>query len=311
MKEIIYLDTSFLHSFIAQTNSGLPTLVETELSEAETKSSETRRNEEKSHEFGVQVSTGNINVGVMKSPSAKGDYKLKKNRGNTDVITLTQSEAGREIISRQLHDNALIEFEKYLEENNLVNIGTNQISIGGYIKLKTTFRIIDFNYFKQVSDEKLGEILIRFGAGKEIVQQISSSSNERFKKQLKSKLEQLIQEQTEEIKFYQRLIEYVSNLLPTNAFIKVNNFVIPLKNSCLRERADELNFKYGRGETQIEATILGKITSQIVETNTVLEDSKFLKSFSDMIGAAISVLEVTNVIEKGDYVLSPIAIYFE
>ena len=311
MKEIIYLDTSFLHSFIAQTNSGLPTLVETEVSEAETKSSETRRNEEKSHEFGVQGSTGKIDIGVMKSPSAKGDYKLKKNRGNTDVITLTQSEAGREIISRQLHDNALIEFEKYLEENDLVNIGTNQISIGGYIKLKTTFRIIDFNYFKQVSDEKLGEILIRFGAGKEMIQQISSSSNEKIKKQLKSKLEQLIQEQMEEIKFYQRLIEYVSNLLPTNAFIKANKFVIPLKNNYLRERADELNFKYGRGETQIEATILGKITSQIVETNTVLEDSKFLKSFSDMIGAAISVLEVTNVIEKGDYVLSPIAIYFE
>lgn len=138
MKELVYLDTSILHSFLAQTNSGLPVTVDAEYQESSTTSSQSLHSKEMAQSMALEGSTGFVNVGIIKSPSGKFNFGQTKKETEQQGVALTQLEAGREIISKKLHDNALMEFEKYLEETSKLHIlqcNQENIEIGKYVKM--------------------------------------------------------------------------------------------------------------------------------------------------------------------------------
>src|SRR5690606_28190263 len=92
----------------------------------------------------------------------KGIFKgvLRPEQYSGEKAISTQTEAGKEIISTKLHDNALVLFQQKLEDENRLFKDTSA-SIGDYVQLKAKFNIIDFNYLlKMIQPEKLGELMI-------------------------------------------------------------------------------------------------------------------------------------------------------
>lgn len=321
MKEIIYLDTSFLHSFIAQTNSGLPTSIETETSDSETRTSGESASRDKEHELDLVGDTGGLDLWIYSAPSGKLGYRQRTRRSNTVSSTLSQLEAGREIISRQLHDNALINFEDYLKENDLLKTKEDAFLPGDYVELKSTFKIIDFKYLRTALDENLGAMMANLDVETEIEQQVmmvdidpqlNNNQKKAKKKEIENKYKQTTEKTKAQFKRFNQMIEYVSNLMPTDAFLKVGSCLVPLKGSFLREGASELNFKYGNNEeAQIQLTVLGKVTRNIEYIEENDESGEFFQTVSQLTNGIMTMLKTIDVIEDGDAIVSPIAVYFD
>jgi hypothetical protein len=313
LKELIYLDTKFLHSFIAQLNSGLPTTKSVEYQEQETKTSTESILDQKLLEVGTRGSTGGMNLGgFFEIPSAAIQAKVGTQRGTTDTIALSASDAAKEIINTQLHDNALHELEHYLDEHHLLKYVTPSSSaeLGSYIKVNGKLRIFDLTLLKSIISIDFMENLFKIEIKRKIdemnIQQISSKQKQEAKRALENELNEF----KSPVQAIENLIHSLENFLPTSTYLKVGRFVAPLRTDHLREIPSELSFKYG-AESNLDITMLGKVTRKY---DTLLEqgmDSSFFAMFdqlSNMMGAFLSEIKF---LEQGDFIVSPIAIYFE
>lgn len=320
MKEIIYLDTDFLHSFLAQQNDGLPTEI--------TKENYEEIKDELQEQYGhnskslieASLDTGTFEIplifktpkGIIKGVFQPGTYSGEK-------VISTQTEAGKEVISTRLHDNALEMFQNQLkDENKLLTI--DSAKVGDYILLKSQFSIIDFNYLlKMIQPDILGKLMI--SQQKSLIEfQIKLLENQKDKSQetkqqinnLRNNLKQLDKElnvNTKQLTEIKNTLQYLANVLPYSSFMKIKNAVSPLKEKHLRESASELAFKYTVDENSLEITLLGKITSIVNKVSTEkFEEGDVINGLS---GLFYSILTPFGIIKEGDLIISPVAIYFE
>jgi|GEM_PF-784450 len=323
MKEFIYLDTAFLHSFIAQKNNGLPNLHSTEFQESETKTSTDGTTKDVVNEVQADVSSGTVKIPfVVDSPSGKLSYKMNHKRGITSGISWTQLEAGKEIISKQLHDNALQLFEDYLEENNLikrVTTKTEDFVSGDYLLIQGAFSIISVNNIKDVLNPDAIPIALEMAFEQQVQAKINVINNSTLadsikKKQineLKNNIKSSSKEISDTLGMFRVLVEYLESLLPSSVLLKISNFVCPLKIEFLRETPKELSFKYNNAD--IKVTILGKYTKDFVNFNELSTnnlDGPFGK-LGDAINTFDEVFEKLGILKKGEKIISPVAIYFE
>ncbi|MUG68669.1 hypothetical protein GNP94_22110 [Paenibacillus campinasensis] len=316
MKELIYLDTAFLHSFIAQQHKGLPISYSTEFQESETKSDTQGKSGELQNEVRAEFKTGEFSIpGILNSPSGTTEYKLGHTKSTNAAITLTQLEAGKEIISKQLHDDAFQQFEDYLKENSLVTqVNDNHTWRNGeYVSLRKPFAIYDIAHIKNIFNPEGIGVAMEFALSASIQHErarLEAAAEKDFKSKLRG-FEQSEKKEYEAIKKelgkFRQIIDYFESLLPSPTFIKSGNVICPLKHDNLRESASLLNFKYGQDE-KIPINILGKYTRRF-------DQYVDLASTFGPIGEAInqfdSVFEILGIIKKGDRIVSPIAIYFE
>jgi hypothetical protein len=320
MKELIYLDTNFLHSFVAQLQDGLPVNVSYETLE-EIRDEKELQEGEKSGAFiegGIKLGELEIPL-IFKSPTGQLKARLQPGLFSSEKINLSQLESGKEIISKQIHDNALNHFEKYLDENKLLFNSLENEPIGKVVKCKSNFKIVDIQYLKNIiQTDKLIEFMFmqqykKLEILKEQVKNMPSSKEKNIQNAKIKTVEGKINEQKESLKeqfsFVKNALEYLTGILPTESFILMENLIAPLKNEFLREKSNELMFKYGGEESNLQITLIGKVTNKINKVE--------LPDFSGE-DALIRIHEIINailypigVIKQGDFVVSPIAIYFE
>ncbi|NRQ52005.1 MULTISPECIES: hypothetical protein [unclassified Brevibacillus] len=323
MKDVIYLDTSFLHSFMAQINSGLPALTNTEFQESQTSTSAQTVTADSTNEMLGEVSLGEIDIVVFKSPSAKGQYKYINKKGNSSSISLAQLEAGKEIISKQLHDNALTEFEKYLlEKEALVQITIdNNAEIGEYIKLTGSFSVVDLGYFKSVLNKSTFEKFMRNTVEQEMAaalhelerENLNNAQKNSKRKQIKDLYESQKKASSHFHELFETLFEFMESVLPTNSYIKIGKYVAPLKSEFLRESAKEMSFKYGVN-SHLQVTLIGKITREydsLLAQNSPSNDSSLISALQGLSSSVETMLSSMDLLNEGDYIVSPIAIFFE
>ncbi|QHZ50940.1 DUF6414 family protein [Paenibacillus larvae] len=299
MKDIIYLDKNFLHSFIAQSNQGLPTATTHEISQQDTKSSGDLEKKENSHEVQAQTNTGAFQIPFIgTSPNGNFSYKNGKKSSSEVSYSYIQTDAGKEIIAKQLHDNALIEFEDYLEENNILvklnpEIIPDENHVGRYIKIQSKFTLFDLDYIKKVLNPQLLPLF-------PILKSLGLTDDEK-----NNEMETLF-------KSIEFLVDYLTGLLPTSLYLKQENFVSPIKLEFLRENSSELTFKYGTSPV-FHATVIGKITRIFDSFESVLlGGSEDFKTISKFVGGVVdNVLTSAGTIKKGNAIIYPIAIYFE
>lgn len=322
LKEFIYLDTNYLHSFMAQTNSGLPTLTNSEYQESEQKTSSTGQTADSTHNIVGEVSLGEFDIVFLKSPSAKAQYSYSNKRGNNTAISLTQLEAGKEIISKQLHDNALGEFEVYLEEHQKLKIvdPLSLIDPGEYVKVSGEFQIVDLSFYKRALSKTMINRFVIKGIEDQIQLELEKIEMEDLipaQKKLKSKEirnfgDKKKQENQEMFEIISDVIDYIVDLLPAHSYIKVGNFAAPLKPEYLRESSDELSFKYG-SNSPIRITMIGKVTR--VYDNLIssgVDPGTNIHAGMQLFSAAVEqFLMQTGLLKTGDLIVSPVAIFFE
>lgn len=161
MKEVIYLDTNYLHSYISQIEDGLITNMNKESTEEITEQNELQKGSQTESFIEGKFSLGEIEIPLLfKSPTGEVSSGISPIFSSNERISLSQLESGREIISKKLHDDALKRFEEYMENKQLFNTQISDIKQGDYINIKSRFRIIDFNYMKKAfNPDKLVELM--------------------------------------------------------------------------------------------------------------------------------------------------------
>ncbi|MFG3612422.1 DUF6414 family protein [Rummeliibacillus stabekisii] len=320
MKEIIYLDTTMLHSYLAQANDGLATNSSYESSEQVVDTSELSQGFNSRNKTEVTVKSGEIEIPFMfKTPS--GDIKLVLDPGkfSTEKSIMSQTEQGKEIISKQLHDNALLNFENSLIENDLIHSSTDPNITGKYIKICSSFKIVDFKYFSKIfQGNKLHKFMfMEFEQQiKELEKSLKSEVNPQTKKEYnkqlqktKSEFEQVKKETGVQINNTEMAIQYLSDITPTDSFLLIEDIISPLKSEFLREPGDQLAFKYGGSSASLKINLIGKVTSIIENVDTPSFSGP--QALLDINKIFYSILHPMGILNKGDKIVSPIAIYFE
>lgn len=278
MKEFIYLDSSFLHSFIAQIYGGLPSTVTNETQESRTQT----------HTDTIQTEMASELHGSLNAVIAKMDSKINPKETRGESISLAQLDVGKEIISKQLHDNAVDELIEYLRKHNLLIISPDSFQINSYILYSSTFKVIDMEYLRAFTRREFGQLL-RLNKKK----QASNQQNLNIP-----------------IDMIGKILDFFSTILPSDIFIKQERVLSPLKKEYLRIQPKELLFKYSE---QTTVSLLGRITRQI-DSTAMQSDFEFtsLLSISDMMTElANGLMTQFEVVEEGEYIVSPIAIFFE
>ncbi|MGE7874823.1 DUF6414 family protein [Bacillus paramycoides] len=331
MKELIYLDKEFLHSFIAQTNDGLITTKSTELQEQRTETHQESKGAQSRGFTEIQGDSGKFEIpAFLKSPSAKITTRIAPGKNFSESFSIADLEAGKEIISTQLHDNALNDFEKYLHNEELIkvigDISSNlTLESGTYIKTTSHFTAMNFEVIEKMLGDHFFEIILHnFKAEKEkSIQEVENDVNikpaqKKVAIQLINKQFKSIEEsQTSEIKQVKTMLEYINQTVPAKAFFKMEKFFIPLKQTFLRENIDELIFKYGQKNSSVKATLIGKVTRKISIEETQFPDFSNMTSqppqnvFGAFLGFPLGILGTFDVIKANDFIVSPVAIYFE
>ncbi|WP_068775790.1 hypothetical protein [Paenibacillus sp. FJAT-26967] len=302
MKEIVYLDTSFLHSFMAQVNQGLPVNFTREITDQQTSTTTDMKQEESTHDVSGKFSTGSVNIPFLfVTPSGEVTYKYTNKQKIDESYSLSQLDIGKEIISTQLHDNALNDFESYIDSRPDMLCCTDgeysKYKLGKYIKIKATFSIFDVSYIRKMVNKDIMTKLMS------LTEKLNDTPDESLTN------DPGIQTAFEAFDFF---TSYLQNALPSEVCLKQGKFFSPLKSEFLRNTSEDLIFKYGTS-SKIEITVLGKLTREFIDfdLNMFKENGNF-RELSTLTNQMMdSFVDEVNLMEKGDIIVSPVAIYFE
>lgn len=317
MKEIIYLDTGVLHSYIAQYSGGLPNSSSHEQTQEVKDSYEQNEGYNSRSSIRAIINSGKVEIPlIFSTPEGTIEGVFQPGKLASEKAIMSQTESGKEIISKQLHDNALEEFEGYLSDKELIHNLTDEEIEGKFIKITSSFKIIDFVYLQKIiQPDKLTELM--FKNEQDEIEKMKNENHKTTDAKLKASQKALIQQIQNKLKqqhvhykdlftFFDKSLNYLNDILPTNSFIKMNTVIAPLKENYLRENTSELMFKYG-GNTKVTATMIAKVTSKITSVEIPNIEKEPLFEFPKIL---VGVLNPLGVIDQGDVVVSPIAIYF-
>ncbi|MEK5272596.1 hypothetical protein NSR00_17945 [Aeribacillus sp. FSL K6-8394] len=314
MKEIIYLDTGVIHSYIAQQFDGLPTETSNERGEEINDTNEKEYGYKSGTSLETKIKSGKFEIPVLlKTPEGELKLTLQPGRFSSEKAVISQTETGKEIISKQLHDNAL---ETFIKNNEFYSTEDPNIE-GKFVKCVSEFKIIDFKYLKNIlqSDKLLEFMFIEQEEEMKKMKNDVDQDNGKHKTILREALNHYRSELSNskkimksQLDFIEKAISYLNDILPTESFMIMRDAIAPLKKEYLRETAKELMFKYGASSSSIHVTIVGKVTNKIksVKIPDLTKDPFF--EFPNIINA---VLHPLGVINEGNLIISPIAIYFE
>lgn len=317
MKEIIYLDTDLIHSLLSQIHDGLPGETANERSQGIQEGTQSGTSGDSKFGSKVNISSGKMSVPLLfDTPEGKVELKLDLSKAWEESSAITQTEAGRELISKKLHDNALENLIQHLVEENMIQ-DINVAADNSFVKFNSSLQIFNLEYLSAILDPELlpkimfHEINEEFEKQKREAEKITNKHDKNVAlKKLKEAygpVEENIKDAKRDFDFLNSGLNFMDALLPTKTFGKFNNSFAYIKSDHLREDPKVLMFKYANQSTTTKATIIGKKIRKIdVSEETPTNNSLF--SAPLIIDNMLIEMEVAN---KGDYLIAPIAIYFE
>lgn len=298
MKHFVYLDTDLINSYLAQLNDGLikSKQVEdgTEIKEEKTE----RKSPNKSgSEFGLSI------PGML-------EYKHKFDEGySTELNTLSQTNAGKEVLSKMIHDNSYDDLIAYLsKENNIIEYnGVEDLKVADYISINGNLKMIDISVLTELMGEDFRNAYKLLLSG-DLQNSIDRFENPDIKSsdlkdnQLKSK--HVINKDLEMFKNVTNLINYISKLLPSEKYLVYQDILIPLDKKYLRENYNSLRYKYSSN-----STIVGNITGNIKDIINIKPGNEFGEMFQSIDGMMLAALDMLSI--KEDFkVMHPISWYY-
>lgn len=320
LKEIIYLDTDIMNSLLAQLDQGVISSISHEQSSQLNEGEEVKSSKTKKSRLGGGLK---VNSGALPG----GELHLKADLGNGGDEEESYSrgilEGQRDILNKAFHDYSLNILLKKLEENDLLyNKNNDDLTEGNLLLGKSTFRFYDFdlinravdsNAFEQIMLLDINGVDLDYKNAKRIISKKNLNARERELKKLALRVVETHDSTRPIVKVMEALNAigtFGSNLLKDLTLIKTDDKIGLLKKSYLRESVEALSFRTKRDrEVKYLARIIGK--------KDVIFDGSTIPNFNtnDLDAIPNMMLDIIlgsfDIIEKGDLLVTPIAIYYE
>ncbi|WP_079709962.1 DUF6414 family protein [Paraliobacillus ryukyuensis] len=319
MKEILYLNTELMNSLLAQLSRGLIKNFSQEQSNQETQT------EGQQSTIGEKAGvSGQVRIGTGWFPGADFSLNGRINDEGTESNTESRSflEGQKDILNKEFHDYALEILVEQLKEQELLSESDENLKEGDFLLGESTFKFYDFELIgKSVNPKSFEEIALlqiydeemTLKEANRIINKTKLNAQEREKKTTAQKVHDIHQEIkpiVSVMKGLDNLTSFTTDLLSDLKTIKVGDKIGLLKNEYLRESAESLSFRTDNSRK------LKYLVSVIGEKKIVHDGFNIPKlSPNDVDKFPNMMLDVVlgsfNIIEKGDLLVTPIAIYYE
>ncbi|PHE92498.1 hypothetical protein COF81_19780 [Bacillus pseudomycoides] len=319
MKEIIYLDTDLTNSMLAQLDNGLITSYSIEQNAQE------GLTEGQQSSFGKRATVkGGLQVGGMIFGKAGVDGQVTTISNEVSHDSRTFLEGEKDILNKAFHDHVLDVLQNKLIEQQYINHGPN-FREGDLHLGESTYKYYDFDLMKKIADVKaLAEIMSFGGTG------VVLSLDEAFEicnKKTNKKPTELdllkISEAKKMVDNYEKLrplfrtinqleiySSYTSKAFGDLSVIKMGNKVGLLKKKYLREGSEALSFRTDKSRSlKFLVRIIGVKEDVYTGDPSLLLNPEDLHAIPNMIFDVV--LGSFNIINKGDVLVTPLAIYYE
>ncbi|MGN7392801.1 DUF6414 family protein [Peribacillus frigoritolerans] len=316
MKDIIYLDTDLMNSILAQLDEGLINSFSLEQSnqESETEGQQSLRG--KSAGIDAQISA---DTGIFGGGGVKLGAKLGGNGSESTNESKTILEGQKDILNKAFHDYALdILLNKLIDSDSIKD--KNSLLEGDLYLGESPYKFYDFELLKNILDVDAISKIMSFNTdeddlkdAKRIVKKTNLNSTERSKL---TWAKQLVQEHEDRkpvltlFKQMEIMSGYFSNSLRDLSLIKANNFLAIIKKQHLRESPESLSLRPDNSRSvKYLFRIIGKkdkVFDGLGSEDLPIADFNEIPNmiFDIMLGSF-------DIIKKGDYLVTPIAIYYE
>lgn len=307
MKHFVYLDTDVLNSYLSQISGGLLKSSKAEISDT--------------------IVTGEIEELKQGSEKIKGNFGLASFLGLTyeeenDVInttnTLSQTETGRELIEKILHDNALDEFQKHLKTEGILKDSTCE-DIGSYIGFEDKFLVRDIDLllntltdrFKEFYKYKFNvDIMTSLDIDKYIKENNLTNIAEDIKRRYHNpdNTDKFIENEFYIYEIIKEILDLAKSVMPFSKFIVCNNCLIPLQDKYLRETVNNIRFVYSGN-----LNVLGRYTSGLGDSfKKEIYNMYNFNGFATCIDELLEMVYINILgLDKSMKIVIPIALYFE
>lgn len=290
IKHFIYMDTDIVNSYISQLNNGL---VISNSEEAITQTSKSKK--EDMTDGGVK---GNFEFGIP--ATVKIGTKIDDGT-HTTSNTLMQTESGRELINKIIHDDSFNKFIYYLSEQNKIK-KENDCSLGEYLLLKGNFKIWDLDYLIDVFNDELIEYTAMLSKDEEI----KKFEEEKKKKPNASDERNIIKKLKEPLEYAMKMIKLCKRIMPYTKFITIDNKLIPINEKFLREEMRSIRFKYNE-----ELIMIGRYTGDFFKNNNNNTCNAFSDVFDSLDEVIMAFLKDVLEMPYDTKIINPVALYVE
>lgn len=292
MKEIIYLDTNLVNSLLAQQNAGLVTKLVNENSESDSNA-----------EGGFDQTATSVSGGVSTLIRADVNNSAIENENYNIVF----SRSNRNLIETALDDYSLDLLLQELEDNNLLK--SSNFRDGDFVFIVGKLDFFDFEQLKNVSTfDEIEDILPEYGEFKKLQSEYKRVKNNTRKEQLKDEISHNGWNNLESIR---SMSAYFERLFPSSNLAKISNTISVLPKEFMKVPTAQLGLMQ-LSERQIK--ILG-VCSSTFDEQTPSDLSMMANSMEVLKKAPTAILTIMldsfGLVSSGDYLIRPIAIYYE
>lgn len=292
MKEIIYLDTNLVNSLLAQQNAGLVTKLVNENSESDSNA-----------EGGFDQTATSVSGGVSTLIKADVNHSAIENKNYNIVF----SRSNRNLIETALDDYSLDLLLQELEGDKLLK--SSNFRDGDFVFTVGKLDFFDFEQLKNVSTfDEIEDILPEYNEFKKLQSEYKRVKNNTRKEQLKDEISHNGWNNLESIR---SMSAYFERLFPSSNLAKVSNTISVLPKEFMKVPTAQLGLMQ-LSERQIK--ILG-ICSSTFDEQTPSDLSMMTNSMELLKKAPTAILTIMldsfDLVSSGDYLIRPIAIYYE
>lgn len=298
MKHFVYLDTDLINSYLAQIDEGLTNMKQTEI--------ESIRTESKTQENVPGKDRTLMSIGLSSLLNFQYELEDEHTRG---INAISHTEAGKEILSKIIHDNSYDNLISYLRSTSQIKNFNNdtKYNIGDYLMINDNFKMVDLSIIANLFSEDFKKVYNSMLSGEfestlQNLNREQKRSNEVRKKE--KEIKNKISSDLKMFDYVVGMITYISKLLPSSKYIVYENLFIPLNEKYLRENYISLRYKYTSS-----STIVGQVTGNlrdILDFRPNNELDEIIKAVDVMLFATLKILSINENFK----VVNPIAWYY-
>lgn len=292
MKEIIYLDTNLVNSLLAQQNAGLVTKLVNENSESDSNAEGGFDQTATSVSGGVSTL---IKAGVNHSAIENENYNIVFSRSNRNLIETALDDYSLDLLLQELENDKLLKSSDFRD--------------GDFVFVVGKLDFFDFEQLKNVSTfDEIEDILPEYDEFKKLQSEYKRVKNNTRKEQLKDEISRNGWNNLESIR---SMSAYFERLFPSSNLAKVSNTISVLPKEFMKVPTAQLSLMQLSGR---QIKILG-ICSSTFDEQTPSDLSMMANSMEVLKKAPTAILTIMldsfGLVSSGDYLIRPIAIYYE